>query len=187
MQARATYRERKNYHEGIQKNTLPRPPRNHARDQMQVKLWKKLIAYEKRVIFCRRNFCTFFPRDFNGLIFFPIEHTTSWRGFRQKTRHIHLQSMSLFPLQISRNLARGGTVSTSEEFRRKFNRNRWCGQSLWTRVESLWSVVTAPLFIRWFLGKPRKCYRVHHPPFPLNSSLFVFLSFSFSFFSISLP
>lgn len=48
MQARATFRERKNYSEGIQKNILARPPRNSPRDQMQVKLWKKLIAYEKR-------------------------------------------------------------------------------------------------------------------------------------------
>uniref|UniRef100_A0A6B2KZI8 Suppressor of forked domain-containing protein n=2 Tax=Arcella intermedia TaxID=1963864 RepID=A0A6B2KZI8_9EUKA len=48
MQARTTYRERKNYLEGIQRNLLARPPRNNVKDLSQVKLWKKLIAYEKR-------------------------------------------------------------------------------------------------------------------------------------------
>jgi cleavage stimulation factor subunit 3 len=47
MGARSTYRERKNHIEGISKNVLARPPRGYVREAHQLKLWKRLIDYEK--------------------------------------------------------------------------------------------------------------------------------------------
>eukprot|EP01130_Rhizamoeba_saxonica_P018209 TRINITY_DN9037_c0_g1_i1.p1 TRINITY_DN9037_c0_g1~~TRINITY_DN9037_c0_g1_i1.p1 ORF type:complete len:583 (-),score=141.69 TRINITY_DN9037_c0_g1_i1:47-1795(-) len=47
MAARTTYRERKNYLEGIARNMLAIPPGINPKHQQQVFLWKKLIAYEK--------------------------------------------------------------------------------------------------------------------------------------------
>jgi cleavage stimulation factor subunit 3 len=47
MSARSTYRERKNHIEGISKNVLARPPRGFVREAHQLRLWKRLIDYEK--------------------------------------------------------------------------------------------------------------------------------------------
>jgi len=47
MAARAVYRERKNYFEGISRNMLARPPRGTAKERQQVQLWKRLLGYEK--------------------------------------------------------------------------------------------------------------------------------------------
>ena len=47
MQARAIYRERKRYTEGILRNLLATPPDSGDKEEHQVALWKKLIAYEK--------------------------------------------------------------------------------------------------------------------------------------------
>jgi cleavage stimulation factor subunit 3 len=49
MNARSVYRERKNMSDGIQKQMLARPSRLilNSKDSVQVKLWKKLLAYEK--------------------------------------------------------------------------------------------------------------------------------------------
>jgi len=50
MQARTTYRERKNYLDGLQRNMLARPPRYAVgkKDAQQISLWKKLLVYEKQ-------------------------------------------------------------------------------------------------------------------------------------------
>ncbi|KAH3758944.1 cleavage stimulation factor subunit 3 [Pelomyxa schiedti] len=45
--AKATYRDRKALMDGISRNILPRPPRGLDKENHQVQLWKKLIAFEK--------------------------------------------------------------------------------------------------------------------------------------------
>lgn len=48
MAARSTFRERKNYIEGLSRNSIARPPRGLQKEMHQVRLWKRLIDYEKK-------------------------------------------------------------------------------------------------------------------------------------------
>jgi cleavage stimulation factor subunit 3 len=48
MGARSTFRERKNYIEGLSRNALARPPRGLQKEMHQVRLWKRLVDYEKK-------------------------------------------------------------------------------------------------------------------------------------------
>ncbi|PRP86401.1 hypothetical protein PROFUN_05320 [Planoprotostelium fungivorum] len=47
MNAKAIYREKKRYYEGIHRNMLPRPPSAIKGEDNQPSLWKGLVAYEK--------------------------------------------------------------------------------------------------------------------------------------------
>jgi len=46
--ARSTYREKKNYLDGISRNALALPPKINPKDQEQARLWKRLLRFEKK-------------------------------------------------------------------------------------------------------------------------------------------